>query len=231
MYCLFMLARTTTGWHAGLRVGAGLAAGSFALAVTFGAFAVERGWPAGLTIAMSTVVFSGSAQFALVTTLTNGGILQAVTAASLMNLRFIPMAAASAPSLRGGRVRRALEGQAVVDGSWVSAHRADGSIDRQKLLGATLVQWPAWVAGTAIGALIVPSTSIIHTVGLDLVFPGFFLVLLLDSVATATRLIPVALAAGTIAAVSCRVLPPGVALLLASLTIAGTLRAPVEDTP
>jgi 4-azaleucine resistance transporter AzlC len=224
-------ATTSTGWRAGLRVGVGLAAGTFALAVTFGAFAVTHGWPAGLTILMSLVVFSGSAQFALVTTLTSGGILPALAGASLMNLRFVPMAAATASSLRGGRWRRALEGQAVVDGSWVSAHRADGSIDREKLLGATLVQWPAWVAGTAIGALAIPSTSLIHTTGLDLVFPGFFLVLLLDSFSTSIRLIPIALAAAAVAGVSCRFLPTGVALLLASLAVVATLFHPVEEKP
>jgi 4-azaleucine resistance transporter AzlC len=224
-----LIAPAANGWRAGFQVGAGLAAGSFALAVTFGAFAVTHGWPAGLTILMSLVVFSGSAQFALVTALTGGGIVPALASAALMNLRFVPMAAATASSLRGGRWRRALEGQAVVDGSWVSAHRADGSIDRQKMLAASLVQWPAWVLGTAIGALAVPSTSIINTAGLDLVFPAFFLVLLLDSISTAVRLIPIALVATAIAGVSCRFLPTGVALLLASLAALFALYHPTPD--
>jgi predicted branched-subunit amino acid permease len=212
------------GWRAGLKVGAGLAAGAFALAISFGAFAVTRGWPAGLTILMSLVVFSGSAQFALVTTLTGGGIGPALGSATLMNLRFVPMAAATAGSLRGGRLRRALEGQAVVDGSWVSAHRADGTTDREKMLAATLVQWPAWVAGTAIGALAVPSTDFIDAAGLDLIFPGFFLMLLVDSLSEAAQLIPVALAAVAIAGLTCRFLPIGVALLLASIAALLALR-------
>ncbi|HST84599.1 MAG TPA: AzlC family ABC transporter permease [Kineosporiaceae bacterium] len=213
-----------TGWRAGLKVGAGLAAGSFALAISFGAYAVTHGWPAGLTILMSLVVFSGSAQFALVTTLAGGGMGPALASAALMNLRFVPMAAATAGSLRGGRLRRALEGQGVVDASWVSARRADGTTDREKLLAATLVQWPAWVAGTAIGALAVPSTGFIESAGLDLVFPGFFLVLLVDSVTESTRLIPVALAATAVAGLGCRFLPTGVALLLASVSALMTLR-------
>jgi 4-azaleucine resistance transporter AzlC len=228
--CLFMShpPSAATGWRAGIQVGAGLAAGSFVLAVTFGAFAVTHGWPAALTILMSLVVFSGSAQFALVTTLSSGGILPALASAALMNLRFVPMAAATASSLRGGRWRRAFEGQAVVDGSWVSAHREDGTTDRPKMLAASLVQWPAWVAGTAIGALAVPSTTFIHAAGLDLVFPGFFLVLLLESLSSARRLIPVALAAAAIAGVSCRFLPTGVALLLASLAVLSALVHPIE---
>ena len=220
-----------SGWKGGLRVGAGLAAASFALAVSFGAFAVTHGWPAGLTILMSLVVFSGSAQFALVTALASGGLGPAVASAALMNLRFVPMAAATANSLSGSRWRRALEGQAVVDGSWVSARRPDGSTDRDKMIAATLVQWPAWVIGTALGALAVPSTDFVAATGLDLVFPGFFLVLLLDSLTESPRLIPMALAATAVAGLSGRFLPTGVALLLASVAALIAVRRPEGEHP
>jgi 4-azaleucine resistance transporter AzlC len=225
----------TTGWRAGLRVGIGLAAGSFALAVSFGAFAVTHGWPAGLTILMSLVVFSGSAQFALITAFAGGGLGPALVSASLINLRFVPMAAATSTSLRGSRWRRALEGQSVVDGSWVAAQRPDGSFDRSKLLAATLVQWPAWVVGTTIGALAVPTTGFIKQTGLDIVFPGFFLVLLVESLTSAPRrLLPVALAGAAVAGVSCRFLPTGVALILtscASLLALLLHPAPQEGSP
>jgi predicted branched-subunit amino acid permease len=207
----------------GLRVGAGLAVGSFLLAVSFGALAVARGWPAALTVLMSGLVFSGSAQFALVTAFTGGGVGAALASASLMNLRFIPMAAATARHLHGGRLRRALEGQAVVDGSWAAAHRPDGSFNRATLLAASLVQWPAWVCGTAIGALAVPGAQVLHAVGLDLVFPAFFTVLLYDTLA-APGLRPVALAAAAVAGSACRFLSPGVALLMATTAVLLTLR-------
>lgn len=215
------MATTTApaGWRGGLRVGAGLAAGSFLLAVSFGAFAVTHGWPAALTIVMSLVVFSGSAQFALVTAFAGGGLVTALASAALINLRFVPMAAATARHLSGGRWRRALEGQAVVDGSWAAAQRPDGSLDRGVMIAATLVQWPAWALGTAIGALAVPSTSVLRTAGLDLVFPGFFAVLLVDALAERPRLVPVAVAAAAVAGVTCRFLPAGVALVLAASAV------------
>jgi 4-azaleucine resistance transporter AzlC len=218
------------GWRAGLTVGAGLAAGSFLLAVSFGAFAVTHGWPAALAIAMSLLVFSGSAQFALVTAFAGGGIVPGLLGAALMNLRFVPMAAATARYLHGGRWQRALEGQSVVDGSWVAAQRPDGTLDRSMMIAATLVQWPAWVAGTAIGALAVPSTSFIQTTGLDLVFPGFFLVLLVDALAGRPRIVPVAIAAAAGAAAACRFLPTGIALLLASAAVVLTLLPPRPST-
>jgi predicted branched-subunit amino acid permease len=214
---------STTSRRAGLKVGAGLAAGTFALAVSFGAFAVTHGWPVGLTVLMSFVVFSGSAQFALVTAFVSGGIVPALAGAALMNLRFVPMAAATAGSLKGGPFRRALEGQAVVDGSWVSAQRGDGTTDREKMLAATLVQWPAWAIGTALGALLVPSTHFIESSGIDLIFPSFFLLMLLESLAGSLRLVPVALAAVAVAGSACRFLPTGVALLLASAAALGVL--------
>ena len=208
---------SSAGWRGGLRVGIGLAIGAFALAVSFGAFAVTNEWPAWLAIVMSAVTFSGSAQFALVTAASGGSIAAGVGAAALINARFIPMGAASARSLHGGPMQRALEGQAVVDGSWVAAQNGDGTLDRAKLFGATLVQWPAWIAGTAIGALFAPSTDFMRQFGLDVIFPAFFLVLLLDALRGRPRLVLIALVAAVIAAVSVLVLPGGVALLLCGL--------------
>src|SRR3982751_726753 len=95
---------------AGIRVGAGLAAAAFILAITFGATVRAQGWGILAPVICSLVVFSGSAQFALATALGGGGgPVPAVAAAALINARFLPMGLAVAPSLRGGRLRRALE--------------------------------------------------------------------------------------------------------------------------
>jgi predicted branched-subunit amino acid permease len=199
-------------------VGASLGVGTLALAVSFGAFAVLEGWPPWLVVAMSVLVFSGSAQFALVTSMSGGaGPATGIGAATLINLRFLPMAAATAGSLRGSRLRRAVEGQAVVDGSYVSAQLSGGGVDREKLIAATLVQWPAWVGGTAIGAVFVPSTSFIRDVGLDLVFPCFFLLLLLDAVSGRRDHRLVAVLALVIAGAACLAFPSGLALLSCGL--------------
>lgn len=230
-----ILVNPSLDWRPGLRVGAVLGAGSFLLAVTFGAFAVSHGWPPVLTVVMSTLVFSGSAQFALVAALAGGGgAVPAVAAASLVNLRFVPMAASIAGHLRGGRWRRAAEGQAVVDGSWVAAQRPDGGFDRTTMLAATLVQWPMWVAGTAIGAFAVPNASVLRAAGLDLVFAGFFALLLFDVLASRWRLAPVAIAATVIAGSTCYFLPNGVALLVAAAAVLLTFvrwPAPAEPGP
>src|SRR3954469_11024394 len=169
------------GWVDGLRVGLGLGTAVFVLALSFGALAREQGWSLLQATACSLLVFSGSAQFALLTGLPAGGALPAMGAAVLVNLRFAPLAAAATSSLRGGRLRRGVEAQSVVDGSWVvAAYQGGGRFARPVLLGASLVQWPAWVAGTVIGALLAPSPEVFTRWGLDIVFPAFYLLLLLD---------------------------------------------------
>jgi 4-azaleucine resistance transporter AzlC len=220
------------GWRHGFRVGIGLGAGVFVLAVSFGDFAVRHHWPAWLTVVMSLVVFSGSAQFAVVTSLAGGGGLgPALVSASLVNLRFVPMATSAARDLKGGRWRRALEGQAVVDGSWLAAQRGDGTLDRRVMIAASLVQWPAWVAGTALGALVLPSPHTTYAAGLDLVFPAFFIMLLLDTLMARPPMAIVAGCAVGIATVACVFLPVGVALLFASLAGFIPLRNSSEALP
>lgn len=67
----------------GVQVGTGMAFAGFVLALTFGALARSQGWGVLTTIVCSVIVFSGTAQFALVTALAaGGGIPMAVVAAA-----------------------------------------------------------------------------------------------------------------------------------------------------
>jgi 4-azaleucine resistance transporter AzlC len=205
-------------FRAGLRIGLSLAAASFLLAVTFGATVRSQGWGVVAPVVCSMLVFSGSAQFALATALAGGGgLAPAIASAALINARFLPMGVAVTASLSGNRWRRAIEAQSVVDASWVAAHEGGGRFDREKLIGATIVQWPAWVAGTVLGVLIAPPPDLTETLGLDVVFPAFFLLLLIDEVRASRR---AALAAGVGAASAgalLLLLPAGVALVGSTL--------------
>ena len=221
------------GYRAGLRYGAGLAVATFLLAVTYGAEAVQNGWGTAAPVVASIFVFSGSAQFTLVTALANGTAWAAVVSAMLINLRFLPMALATAPSLRGGRVRRAVEGQAVVDGSWVAAHQGGGRFDRELLIGATLVQWPAWVGGTVLGAVLAPPADLVHSLALDMVFPAFFVALLLGEMRASAQARLAGFGGGLLTALLLLVMPTGPALLggsVAALIGLRAQRAPEEST-
>ncbi|WP_328472072.1 AzlC family ABC transporter permease [Actinoplanes sp. NBC_00393] len=214
----------------GMRVGAGLAAAGFVLAITFGATAREQGWSAVAAIVASILIFSGSAQFALLTALAgSSGLVPAFAAAMLINARFLPMGLAVGPSLSGGRFRRALQGQAVVDGSWVAAHLGGGRFDRWKMFGATIVQWPAWVAGTVVGVVAAPSMDLVKALGLDVVFPAFFLALLLDELRSARSALIAALLGGAVAAALLWWVPAGVALVGATIGALVGLRSRVPS--
>src|SRR5207245_9007334 len=108
----------------------------FVFAVSFGVLAVAAHLPGWSVVLMSLLVFAGSAQFAALGVLTAGGsILTAVLAGALLNIRYIATGIAVARSLPGGRLRRALLGEIVVDVSYAVAvgAGATGSLGRGTL--------------------------------------------------------------------------------------------------
>src|SRR5829696_2330806 len=104
---------------AGAQAGVPFALATFVLGISFGVLARSLGWGMVAPVVFSLITFSGSAQFAVVAVLgAGGGAPAAIVAAVLLNSRFLPMGVAVAPFLKGGPLRRALEGQAVIDASW-----------------------------------------------------------------------------------------------------------------
>lgn len=189
---------------------------TFLIGTSFGVLA-EPVMGATAAIVMSVVVYAGAAQFAAVSVLVDGGGLAAAVAAGLLiNARFLPMGLAAAPALRGGRLRRAAEGQAVVDASWAIANRGDGTFDREVLLGATLPQAVCWWLGTAIGALVGGALGDPQALGLDAIFPAFYLALLAGELRNRAALAS-ALLGGALALSLLPVAPPGVPVLAASV--------------
>jgi 4-azaleucine resistance transporter AzlC len=204
-------------FRAGLRAGVPFGIASFVLSLSFGVLARQVGFSAVGAIAMSAIVFAGSAQFAAITILGGGGGIAAATAAAaLMNSRFLPMGVALAPSLPGRWLRRALQGQTVVDSSWAMSNRGDGSFDRHFLFGTTVPQYVCWLGGTTLGALGGSFLGDIDRLGLDAVYPAFFLSLLFAEMRD-RRTRVVALSGGAIALALVPFAPAGVPVLAASL--------------
>ncbi len=133
----------------------------------------------------------------------------------LLNARFGPMGLAVAPYLKGGPFRRALEGQAVVDASWALASRGGGRFDREFMIGASVPQYVAWIAGTAAGAIGGNFIENPERLGLDVIFPAFFLVLLAEEFRHGGRAVVVALIAATLALALVPFAPPGVPVIAA----------------
>jgi 4-azaleucine resistance transporter AzlC len=215
----------SAAFRAGLRAGAPFAAAGFILSMSFGVLARDIGMPLVAVIVMSVVVFAGSAQFATIAILgAGGGVGAAVAAAAMMNSRFLAMGIALAPSLPGGRWKRAAQGQAVVDSSWAMAAQGDGTFDRVFLFGATAIQYVTWQAGTLVGALAGNVLGDPDKLGLDAVYPAFFLAILIVELRR-PRAPVVALAGGAIAIVLIPIAPAGIPVLAASVAALMGLRS------
>ena len=203
--------------RAGVRAGVPFAVAGVLLAGSFGVVAQHAGLSQLAVVLMSVIVFAGSAQFTAIAILSQGGTVgAAVGAAALINSRFLPMGVAIGPSLPGGPLRRAAQGQAIVDTSWALSSRGDGTFDRWLLFGSTAVQYVGWVAGTLVGALAGNALGNPDTYGLDAVYPAFFVALLLHELRDG-RSRAVAALGGAIALALVPIAPPGVPVLAASL--------------
>jgi predicted branched-subunit amino acid permease len=202
-------------YRAGLMAGVGFGLAALLLGVSFGVIAEPLMGPIA-PIVMSAVLFSGAAQFGSTAVLAAGGdAITAIAAGTMLNARFLPMGVAASPALRGSPLRRAIESQALVDASWALAVQRDGGFDRELLLGATIPQYPAWVAGTAIGVAGGGAIGDPAALGLDAIFPAFFVGLLAAEL-DRPRARAAALLGGAIALGLTPILPPGLPVLLAS---------------
>jgi 4-azaleucine resistance transporter AzlC len=218
----------SAAFRAGLRAGTPFAAAGFILSMSFGVLARDIGMPVLAVIVMSIIVFAGSAQFATIAILgAGGGIGAAVAAAAMMNSRFLAMGIALAPSLPGGRWKRAVQGQTVVDSSWAMAAQGDGTFDRVFLFGSTAVQYVTWQAGTLVGALAGNVLGDPDKLGLDAVYPAFFLAILIVELRRPGAPI-VALAGAAIALVLIPEAPAGIPVLAASVAALAGLRSRVR---
>jgi 4-azaleucine resistance transporter AzlC len=214
----------TAAFRAGLHAGAPFAVAGFLLSLSFGVLARGVGMPTVAVIVMSVIVFAGSAQFAALAIVgACGGVGAAVAAAAMMNSRFLAMGIALGPSLPGGPWRRAAQGQAVVDSSWAMASQGDGTFDRIFLFGSTAIQYLTWQVGTVAGALGGNVIGSPDKLGLDAVYPAFFLALLIVEMRR-PRAGGVALAGAAIALALIPVAPAGVPVLAASVAALAGLR-------
>ncbi len=129
--------------------------GILAWGAAFGAAAVAVGLrPAG-AVTMSAVAWSGTAQAAALSLLSQppGAIF---LSSVLVSLRFVPMGLALAGLLPStGRWRRVLLACCLADATFAIV--AAGRVRTPAaIFGTWLAQYPAWVAGTALGALGAP---------------------------------------------------------------------------
>ena len=217
------------GYGVGLRAIAPLIPAVLAFGVSFGVLAQAAGVGPTASIVMSLTTFAGSAQFAIVSVLGAGGTaVAAIAAAVLLNARYGPMALSAASVFRGGKLRRFLEAQLLVDESWALAQR-DGHFDRRVMIGAGLALYFGWSTGTAIGVLAGDSLGDPAMLGLDAAFPALFLALLSPLLRNRDALAAALIGAGIALALT-PIMPAGIPVIAATAACLVGLRRPAADS-
>jgi 4-azaleucine resistance transporter AzlC len=203
-----------------------LTAAVAAFGVSFGVLAPAGHLNGLAAIVMSMTTFAGSAQFAAVSVLADGGtVAAAVTAALLLNARYLPLGITIAPWLAGGFWSRLLHAHLMVDESWAIAAEGEGRWNQRVLFAAGASIWLAWVAGTLVGVVFGNLLGDPSTLGLDAAFPALFLALLVPQLDGAdlrrlgsarSRPLLAALLGAAIALVLTPVAPAGVPIIAAA---------------
>jgi 4-azaleucine resistance transporter AzlC len=211
----------------GARAAAPLALAVLAFGATFGVLAEAAGLGGLAAVVMSATTFAGSAQFAAASVLSAGGtVAAAVSAALLLNGRYVPIALSVAPELRGGPVARFLQAQLAVDEAWAISHRGGGVYDVRLLVGAGLTLYAAWLGGTAVGVLGGDLLGDPERLGLDAAFPALFLALLAGQLREPRAALAAVLGA-TVALALVPLTPAGIPIVAAAAgCLVGLRRAP-----
>ncbi len=204
--------------------------------VIYGALAVKSGIPAGAAMAMSSVLFAGSAQF-LVAQLAGAGTPAAVMVASvaLVNLRHALYSASVAPALAPlPRRWKAVLAYLLTDEAYaatVARLSRPGTHRHWYLLGGGLALWSCWQASTAAGVFL--GEALPPRLPLDFALPLTFIAIVVPMIRSRASLAAAAVA-GAVAVVGAR-WPNGLGLLAAALAGIGAgwlfARAARGDAP
>lgn len=168
-----------------------------------GAAPVSEGFGVWAAIGLSTIVFAGASQLALVDVLGAGGsALVAVVAAWTINLRMVLYSASLAPYLSHESTPRRLaaaylltdQAYALSVTRWVAGGEPKGRL--AYYLGAGSLLWVAWQAATIVGVVV--GRAVPDAVPLDFAVPLVFLVLLVPVLTTRPAVVA-ALTAGAVA--------------------------------
>ena len=216
----------STARSVALRASAPLLLPTAALGVTFGLLAspVIGALPA---LVMSAIVWSGTAQFGAVSVLAGGGgVPLAMGTGLLANARFLPMGFALAPSLSGSPLHRARTGALMVDASFALAHEGEGRFDPVTVVWAAPLQYAGWVVGTAAGVAGASVLADPGRLGLDVLFPVFYIGLLLPELRGSPRRLVVAALSAVVALVLIPIVPAGIPVVAAAATALLGLKEP-----
>jgi len=209
--------------------------------IALGIAAQSHGLSLGEVILMSAWVYSGPAQFAVLSPLAeNKSALQVLVAGFLMNLRFLPMSTALAPFFRGVKRLPLLLSSHVVSassfivpylqfqkerdgtaGNSTYAQPSDGYGNLVFFLGVGVTSFTVWVIGTGAGFAVALGFPPGFEEALKFILPGYFAGLLV--VEMKGWAMPLVCFASLIAALSGAVISPGWGWLVTAVVAASLI--------
>ena len=209
--------------------------GAVPFGLVAGATPVSRGLGGGAAVGLSSIVFAGASQLAVVDVLSTGGsVAVAVLAAWTINLRMILYSASVAPYLRHESKRRRLAvAYLLTDQAYaMSVARWARGVEPERRLpyyfGAACTLWLVWMASTVVGALV--GASVPASIPLDFAIPLVFLVLLVPAVTTRPSLVAAVVAgAGAVTAAELGAGHMSIFVGAVSGIVAGTIADVVVD--
>src|SRR3954452_6800115 len=192
--------------RAGARAVAPMLVGVAPFGLVVGATSVTNGFGAGAATGLSTIVFAGASQLAVLQTLAGGGsAIVAAIAAWTINLRILLYSASLAPELSHEPTDRRLfaayfltdQAYAVSITRWKVEHSpTEGRLSFYMGAGVTL--WIVWQIATVAGALLGSTPP--PDVPLDFAIPLVFLVLLIPTLFSVPAVVAAAAGGGAAAA-------------------------------
>ena len=200
----------------GVRAALPLAPSPILFGLSFGVLSDATGFGGAAAVVMSATTFSGAAQFASVSVLDAGGtVVAAILAAVFLNARYVAISMTVSSIFPGGRLRRLVESQAIVDESWAISGRT-GRFEWPILVGAGVFFYVLWVASTALGTVLGGVLENPNELGLDAAFAALFLALAVPYLRERKARQAAALAAG-IVLVLIPFAPAGVPIIAAAV--------------
>ena len=195
--------------------GVGVAVGAYGLG--FGALAVANGFTVLQAMALSSLVFTGASQFALIGVVGAGGAAASgVVAALVVGARnaFYGLRLAPLLDVRGGR--RLLAAQLTIDESTaVSISQPSPPLARTGFWTTGIAVFVCWNIATVVGALAVDQVSDPKVIGLDAAVGAAFLALLWPQLTTRTTR-AVAGSSALLALALTPLIPPGLPVIAAA---------------
>ncbi|WP_433451847.1 AzlC family ABC transporter permease [Streptomyces sp. CA-142005] len=198
--------------------------------VSFGAVSVAGGLPVWVPVAMSLVVYAGSAQFSAVgVLLAGGGPIAAAATGLLLNTRTAAFGLAVADIIGTGRASRLLGAHLVTDETVAFAlAQSDPVRQRRAFWISGLGLFAVWNIGVLAGALAGDALGDTARYGLDAAFPAVLVALVLPQLRTDAAVRRCALLGAVIALALTPAVPAGVPVLLALAGLLLHRRQPVR---